>query len=167
EVTALFVGDPIAEHEEGVNLARQHYATDMVSDADIVVANCYSKANEMVLAPGIASPLLSKKGGDMVLIVVTPEGQINHYWTRSFGKVFGGRGWSRKKGLPSNTERLTVMAPYLDRVGGDWIAPYNLINWAKTWPEVIEQLKSRYGDKAKVVVIPDATIQYFPEGLVS
>lgn len=167
EVTALFVGDPIAEHEEGVNLARQHYATDMVSDADIVVANCYSKANEMVLAPGIASPLLSKKGGDMVLIVVTPEGQINHYWTRSFGKVFGGRGWSRKTGLPPNTERLTVMAPYSDRVGGDWIAPYNLINWAKTWPEVIEQLKSRYGDKAKVAVIPDATIQYFPEGLVS
>jgi nickel-dependent lactate racemase len=62
EVTALFVGDLIAEHVEGVKLAREHYATDMVSDADIVVANCYSKANEMVLALGIAPPLLSKRG---------------------------------------------------------------------------------------------------------
>jgi len=163
EVTALFVGDLIAEHVEGVKLAREHYATDMVSDADIVVANCYSKANEMVLALGIAPPLLSKNGGDMVIIVVTPEGQINHYWIRSFGKIFGGRAWFPRRGLPPNTKRLTIMAPYSDKVGGDWIAPYNLINWAKTWPEVIQDLKGRYGDRAKVTVIPDATIQYFPD----
>jgi len=163
EITALFVGDPIEEHIQGVKLAREHYATDMVTDCDIVVANCYSKANEMVLAPRVASPLLSQKGGDMVLIVVTPEGQINHYWTRSFGKKFGGRAWASKTTLPPNTNRLTVMAPYSDKVSADWVAPYNLINWAKAWPEVLQMLKKTYGDKAKVAVIPDATIQYFPE----
>ena len=163
EVTALFVGGPIEEHVEGVKLAREHYATDMVTDCDIVVANCFCKANEMVLAPAVASPLLSQKGGDMVLIVVTPEGQINHYWSRSFGKHFGGRAWARKTSLPRNTKRLTVMAPYSDRVGSDWLAPHNLINWAKAWPEVMQELKNRYGDKAKVAVIPDATIQYFPD----
>jgi len=169
EVTALFVGDPIEEHAEGVKLAKEHYATDIVSDADIVMANCYSKANEMSLAPPIASSLLSQKGGDMVLIVVTPAGQITHYSERSFGKNFGGRGWwaaagaGACKSLPRNTKRLTIMAPYSDKVGGDWVAPYNLINWAKTWTEVIQELKSRYGDKAKVAVIPDATIQYFPD----
>ena len=165
EVTALFVGDPIEEHAEGVKLAREHYATNMVSGCDIVVANCYSKANEMVLAPAVASPLLSQKGGDMVVIVVTPEGQINHYWARSFGRRFGGRGWVRRTSLPRNTKRLTIMAPYSDKVGGDWVAPYSSINWAKTWAEVIEELKNRYGDKAKVAVIPDATIQYFPGAL--
>jgi len=165
EITALFVGDPIEEHIEGVKLAREHYATDMVADCDIVVANCYCKANEMVLAPAVASPLLSQKGGDMVLIVVTPEGQINHYWSRSFGKNFGGRAFSPKTSRPDNTERLTVMAPYPDKVGGDWVAPYNLINRAKAWSEVIQQLKNIYGDKAKVAVIPDATIQYFPDAL--
>lgn len=169
EITALFVGDPVEEHIEGVKLAREHYATDMVSDADIVVANCYSKANEMVLAPPVASPLLSKKGGDMVLTAVTPEGQITHYFERSFGKNFGGRGWraagtgARNISLPRNTKRLTIMAPYSDKVGGDWVAPYSLINWAKTWAEVIQELKNRYGIKAKVAVIPDATIQYFPD----
>ena len=162
EVTALFVGDPIDEHIQGVKLAREHYATDMVADCDILVANCYSKANETVLAPAVASPLLSQKGGDMVIIVVTPEGQINHYFVRSFGKRFGGRGWVRSTGLPRNTSRLTIMAPYPDKVGADWVAPYSSVNWAKTWAEVVEGLKSRYGDKARVAVIPDATIQYFP-----
>jgi len=167
EITALFVGDPIEEHAEGVKSAKEHYATDMVTAVDIVVANCYSKANEMPLAPPVASPLLSQKGGDMVLTVVTPEGQITHYSERSFGKKFGGRGWLAAgdgacKSLPRNTKRLTIMAPYPDKVGGDWVAPYNLINWAKTWAEVIQELKSSYGAKAKVAVIPDATIQYFP-----
>ena len=166
EVTALFVGDPVEEHVEGVKLAVEHYATDMVRDADIVVANCFAKANEMILAPPIASPLLSPKGGDMVLVVVTPEGQINHYFDRSFGRNFGGQGWgplSRKTSLPKNTKKLTIMAPYSDKVGADWVAPYELVNWAKTWQEVIQDLRDRYGDKAKVAVIPDATMQYFPE----
>lgn len=163
EVTALFVGDPIGEHNEGVKLASQHYATDMVNDCDIVVANCYSKANEMVLAPAVATPLLKKSGGDFVIICVTPEGQINHYWSRSFGKNFGGRAWGRKTSLPRNTSRLTMMQPYADRVGGDWVAPYESINWARSWPDALEGLKNRYGDKARVAVVPDVTIQYFPD----
>jgi len=171
EITALFIGDPAKEFKEAVKLAKEHYATDMVHDADIVVANCYSKANEMPLAVPIASPLLSHSGGDMVLIVVTPEGQIPHYFDRSFGKDFGGRGWNaplpggRCPGLPPNTKRLTIMAPYPDRVGDDWVAPYELINRASSWTEVIEELKSTYGDKAKVAIIPDATVQYFPDVL--
>ncbi len=165
EITALFVGEPIEEHREGVRVAREHYATEMVWNADIVVANCFSKANEMVLAPAVASPLLSSKGGDMVIIVVTPEGQITHYFYRSFGRNFGGRGWTRRTALPPNTKSLTIMAPYSDRTGGDWVAPYELINWAKTWSEVIQELKERYGNKAKVAVIPDVTVQYFPDAI--
>ena len=169
EITALFVGDPIEEHIEGVKLARDYYATNMVSDADIVIANCYSKANEMCLALPIASSLLSQKGGDIVLIAVTPEGQINHYLERSFGKKFGGRSWqitrNLSKNLLRNIRRLTVMTPYSDKVGGDWVAPFSLIHQAKTWAEVAHELKNRYGATAKVAVIPDATAQYFPEAL--
>ena len=102
----------------------------------------------------------------MVLIVITPEGQIHHYFDRSFGKNLGGLGWGplcRKNSLPENTKKLIIMAPYSDKVGGDWVAPYELINWVKTWSEVIQDLGDRYGNKAKVAVIPDATIQYFPD----
>jgi hypothetical protein len=67
--------------------------------------------------------------------------------------------------LPKNTSRLTILAPYPDKVGADWVAPYHLINWAKTWNEVLKELKATYGNKAKVAVIPDATMQYFPEAL--
>lgn len=169
EVTALFVGDPLEEFTEGVKLAREHYGTAMVRDADIVIANCFSKANEMLLAPVVASPMLPKTGGDMVVIAITPEGQIHHYLLRSFGKKFGGRAWKTKgpegvpTGLPAGTKRLTVLAQYADRVGADWLAPPDMINWAKAWPEVLHKLRSEYGEKAKVAVIPDATIQYFPE----
>jgi lactate racemase len=165
EIVALFVGDVVEEYAEGVKFARKHYATDMVSDADIVIANCYSKANEMALAPGIASPLLTKSGGDMVVIAITPEGQITHYWGRSFGKKFGGRAWLPITRLPDRTRRLTVMTPYPDRVGSDWLAPYDQITWARSWAEVIKQLKDSYGNRARVAVIPDATLQYFPEAL--
>jgi len=165
EITDLLVGDVVKEYAEGVKLAREHYATDMVSDADIVIANCYGKANEMALAPGIASPLLSSKGGEMVIIAITPEGQITHYWGRSFGKNFGGRAWLPKTSLPDRTKKLFIMTPYPDRTGADWVAPYELITWARSWAEVIQQLKQSYGDKAKVAVIPDATLQYFPAAL--
>jgi len=169
QVTGLFVGDFIGEYKAGVKVAREHYATEMVTDCNIVVANCYQKANEITLAPFIASPLLTKKGGDMVLMSVYPAGQILHYFGRSFGKKFGGRGWNvpgpegRHAGLPENAKKLTVFMPYPDKAGVDWLAPYELVNFASSWNEVITDLKKRYGSKAKVAVIPDATVQYFPD----
>ena len=165
EIVALFVGDVVEEYAEGVKYARKHYATELVKDADIVIANCYSKANEMTLAPRVASPLLSEKGGDMVIMAVTPEGQILHYLGRSFGRNFGGRLWVKKTALPERTKRLIVMTPYPDKTGADWVAPYEQINWAKSWPEVLEMLKKNHGNSTKVAVIPDATLQYFPEAL--
>jgi lactate racemase len=164
-IVAIFIGDVVDEYAEGVKFARKHYATEMVKDADIVIANCYSKANEMTLAPRVATPLLNENGGDLVVIAITPEGQITHYLGRSFGREFGGRLWVKKTGLPERTKRLTVMTPYPDRSGADWLAPYELITWARSWPEVVQQLKNSYGDTARVAVIPDATLQYFPEAL--
>jgi len=40
-----------------------------------------------------------------------------------------------------------------------------MISWARSWPEVLRELKKTYGARAKVAVIPDATIQYFPDAL--
>ena len=162
EITALFVGDPTLEHIEGVKVARTHFATELTSGADIVIANCYSKANEIILAPLIAASTLSDKGGDMVIIAITPEGQIPMYWTRSWGKSMGGQGWYPRERLPLNTRRLTIMSPYPEKAAIDCIAPYELVNWAKTWDEVIGEMQKMYGDRAKVVVIPDVTVQYFP-----
>jgi nickel-dependent lactate racemase len=171
EITALFVGDPVAEHLEGIKLAREHYATPLVNDCDVVVANCYMKANEHALSKAIASPLLKKSGGDMVVISVYPAGQIVHYFGRTFGKNLSGRGYNLpgfeggRLDVPLNARSLTLMTPYPDRTGADWLAPYHVINYANDWDEVLDFLKRRNGERTKVAVIPDATIQYFPEAL--
>src|SRR4030066_2532174 len=46
EITSLFVGDPILEHQEGMKLAREVYATTPAKNMDIVIVNSYSKPNE-------------------------------------------------------------------------------------------------------------------------
>ena len=162
QVTHIFAGDVIEEHEAGVMVARDYWATAATNDHDIVVANSFSKANEALLAAGFTAPLLKESGGDMVLLVVTPEGQINHYWSRSFGKHLGGRSFRPKTQLPPNTKRITMMQPYPDFVGADWVAPYEMVNFTRSWSETLAQLKETWGASAKVGVIPDASVQYFP-----
>ena len=99
----------------------------------------------------------------MVLIANAPEGQVTHYIAGSFGKKTGGRLWLPRTSLPPNVKRLIVFTPYIDRAGGDWLAIPESIVWAKTWPEVLERLTETHGEKARVAVVPDATMQYFTD----
>jgi len=55
-----------------------------------------------------------------------------------------------------------VFTPHIDRSGADWLAPPEAIIWLKTWDEVLKELKIVYPGVARVAVIPDATVQYFP-----
>ena len=162
ETTAIFVGDPIAEHHQAVTRAKEHYATKIINDVDIIIANAYSKASELIVALIPAAKLARKEGSSLVLVAVTPEGQITHYLTRSFGHKIGGRLWQPKTALPSKIERLIIFTPYMDRTAGDWIAPAEAVIWCQKWGEVIAELRRVYPGKAKVAVIPDSTIQYFP-----
>jgi len=164
ETTALFVGEPGKAHEQGVALAREVYATQSVAGNDIAVLNTYAKANEAVLASPQATPLLREDGGDVVLIANAPDGQVTHYLLRSFGKKLGGRLWSERSSLPPRVRRLIILSPYIDRAGVDWIGPPDSITWAKDWPQVVAELRAHHGDRARVAVVPDATIQYFPQG---
>jgi nickel-dependent lactate racemase len=163
ETSALFIGEVEATHKEGVRLAKEVYATPKIEGMDVVIANAYSKGNEAMLAVPIAAELLKESGGDVVLIVNTPEGQITHYIMRSFGKRISGRLWRPRTRLPRKVKRLFVLAPYKDKAGADWIAPLDSIVWAKTWDEVLAELRIAYAAGAKAAVIPDATIQYLKE----
>ena len=58
---------------------------------------------------------------------------------------------------------MIVLGPYVDRAGLDWIGAPELITLANSWSEVLDMLKMSHGDSAKVAIIPDATLQYFPE----
>ncbi|MFH0914223.1 MAG: lactate racemase domain-containing protein [Chloroflexota bacterium] len=163
ETTALFAGDPLLVHQEGVKLAKGHYATEAVTGADIVVVNTYAKANECVIAMAVASPLLEGQGGDLVLITNTPEGQVIHYLMGYFGKHHSGSRFPViMKSFPPGVKRMTILAPYVDRAGERWFGTPGSITWKKTWDEVRGMLEETYDKRAKVAVIPDGTMQYFP-----
>jgi nickel-dependent lactate racemase len=161
ETTDLFVGDPIDAHVAGVKVAKEVYPTSKVPDADIVVANTFSKANESVIALKVASQLLEKSSGDVVLIINAPDGQVTHYLRRGFGKTVGGRLWSPITKLPQGVRRLLVVSDYPDLAGWEMFAPVNQIIWKRNWREALDDLEANYGGRARVAILPDATIQYF------
>jgi len=162
DTIGIFCGDLVKAHREGVKMARQVYATESPGNADIVVANSYAKANETALVVSLGTKLLKESGGDLVVIGNIPEGQICHYLARSFGKKIGGQLYGAHKKLPSKVKRMYALGPYLDKAGLDWIGPIDLIILLNSWGEILAALKKNYGNRAKAVVLPDATLQYFP-----
>lgn len=163
DTIGLFVGDLVAAHREGVKMAEKVYATKIPAEADIVVANSHAKANEACLVVHTGSKLLKKNGGDLVVIGNIPEGQICHYLVRSFGKKMGGRIWGPIAELPERVRRMIALGPYIDRAGLDWIGPLDKMIIVNSWAEILAMLKKSYGNKARVTVIPDGTLQYFPD----
>jgi len=162
DTIALFCGDLVEAHREGVKMGRKIYATEAPGEADIVVANTYAKANEAALVAGLGSKLLKDSGGDLVVIGNIPEGQICHYLARSFGKKIGGQLYGHRTKLPPRVKRMFALGPYIDKAGLDWIGPIDQIIILNSWAEILDALKKNHGNKAKAVVIPDGTLQYFP-----
>lgn len=160
DITALFVGDPIAQYYEGVKLAKRHYLTPKPERAEIVVANCNAKINEAVIGMAVAESLLPDSGGTIVMINNNPSGEVCHYLRRSFGNHMGGRFW-RPPTISKKIKRLILLMPYKNKASTDWLAPSEAITWAKKWEDVLKILNSDYPDGGRVAVIPDATIQLF------
>jgi nickel-dependent lactate racemase len=162
DTIAIYCGDLVEAHREGVKMARQVYATESPPEADIVVANTYAKANETALVAGLGTKLLKESGGDLVVIGNIPEGQICHYLGRSFGKTIGGQLYGAHKDLPPRVNRMFALGPYIDKAGLDWIGAVDKITILNSWTEIIGALKNGNGSKPRAVVIPDGTLQYFP-----
>ena len=163
EITGLFVGDPILEHQEWMKLAKEVYATVPVKDMDVSVVNAYSKANECVIAPFIGIPSLKEEGGDLVIIANEPAGQVVHYLFGEFGRC-GEGGMRLPQSMPNKVKRLIILSPFKDHVGACFFGKVDCLLWAKTWEEVLDLLKAEWGDRARVAVYPDGTIQYFKTG---
>ncbi|HEX78437.1 MAG TPA: DUF2088 domain-containing protein [Dehalococcoidia bacterium] len=160
DTTALFVGDPILEYDEAVKLAKEHYLSPVVEDADIVVANGNAKVTEAVVGARVAEATLPERGGTLVLISNNPVGEVPHYLMRKHGRNTGGQLWKDPPKL-SRARKFILLMPYMDRASLDWLAPLEDINVVGTWDEVIGMLKADFGNKAKVAVVPDITMQYF------
>jgi len=156
---AIFVGEPEAEYHEAVKFAVPHYATKPVPGADVVVVNTYCKGNEAAVGLIIGIPMLLEKGGDLVLIMDCPAGQVVHYLLGSFGGKAKGRLFSAVDFQLPWLKRLVALSPQFERSTTDWIAIPNAV-WVKTWSEVMDVIKQDFPNGARVAVIPDGTIQY-------
>lgn len=160
EITGLYVGDPILEHRDGVKLAQEVYSTAPAKGMDAVVVNTYAKPNECAIAPFLGIPSLKEEGGDLVILSNEPGGQVVHYLFGEFGKCGEGR-LRLPQPLPSKIKRFIILSPFKDLAGACYFGDVSSILWVKTWEEVLDLLKSEWGNKAKVAVYPDGTIQYF------
>ena len=158
EPCAVFAGETEAEFNEALKYAVPHYATTVVPGVDVAVVNNLSKANEAIVGLLMGIPMLTEKGGDLVLIMDCPAGQVVHYLLGSFGKSTGGRLF-RPLRFRLPWLKLIVMSPQFEMSFGDWLAIPDTL-WVRTWPEVMEILNEDFPHGARAAVIPDGTIQY-------
>jgi nickel-dependent lactate racemase len=165
DTTALFVGEVEEAFLAGAQLAESHYATELPDKADIIVANCYSKGSEALLSVPACMPFFSVGSAkDMVVIVGAPEGQVTHYIYGPFGKTTGGRHFLQSPAVADipGLNRMIIFSCCGDKAGENWIGLEGS-EVVHAWEDVIDRLRQVHGDQAKVAVIPDATIQYFPQ----
>lgn len=156
-ITRIFAGDPIEEHHEGVEKAKEYYRTDKAQGMDLVISNAYCKANEAGLAKHLAMDSLKEEGGDFVLVANTPEGLAPHYLYGRWGSSrIGGVDWNEKKPFPEKVEKMIIFTKYIDKGQGWWIGPKDELNWCKEWDQVLKLTDKEPKD---VALYPDATIQ--------
>ncbi len=137
--TDIFAGDVIKAQREGVEVAQEHYRTPLLSEADIVVSNAYSKASEAAIA---SWPVLTlKEGGDFVLIVNAPTGQVTHFVHGRWGTELFGDLYLPPPNILNKAGRIILFSEFPEQ---------------QPWLELAPPEKTV---KAKVAVYPDATVQ--------
>jgi nickel-dependent lactate racemase len=158
--TDVFAGELFEAHAKAVALAREVYDTEPnPCNKDLAITNAFAKANEMPISVLLGRLALKEFSGTVVAIANSPEGQVVHYLLDKFGKNYGGRQYP-VGAIPAGVD-VIVMAPYLDKTFGDWMANPEVITWTKNWEQTLELLKRSFGPGTQAAVMPNATMQYF------
>jgi nickel-dependent lactate racemase len=160
-IIGLVAGDHIEAYHAGVREAQQLYGTPKAEGADVVVVNANAKASEAAIAVLFAAQSLKEEGGELVVVVDSPIGQMTHYLLGAFGKETGGRLWNRQGYLPERVNRVIALSSYPDRAGGDWFAPAEKLTWAAGWEEVLGLLREKHGPGTRAAVYIDGTMQFY------
>jgi nickel-dependent lactate racemase len=158
DVADMICGDVVEAHRAGTKIAREHYATQTVENADISIGNCYPMANEGYKAYHIAIESV-REGGDLVFLIYTPEGCRVHYYNGRFGTNHGGRGWRPdvyvKK--PWKMERVLAICP--SHIKSDEAYYGEGSTWLQSWQKAREMLEQTHGSEASVALYPCAAMQ--------
>jgi len=160
---AIFCGHVQSEYYQAAEAATAHYATSPIPDTDVAVVNTYCKGNEAIIGMIMGITMLTQKGGDLVLIMDFPTGQVVHYLIGSFGKHIKTRQFQPVNYSLPWIKRVIVLCPQFEHSMADWLAMPGT-KWVKSWEEVTAILRQDYPDGARVAVVPDGTIQYISPG---
>jgi lactate racemase len=160
ETTGLYAGDLFQIHEKAVAEAKLLYRTDPApKDKNIVIANAFSKPNEMGIAIVLGAMALEKFTGTVVVIADSPEGQVPHYLLGRFGSDYGGRQYP-VAAIPDSV-KVILMTAYPDRTLLDWFANPEVATVVRDWDEVLALVRPYHGQGTRAAVLPNATMQYF------
>ena len=159
ETTAIFAGALKPTYAVAIQEAKAHYLTPRAKGKDIVIANTFAKANEAWIGLGITYPALKPEGGDIVIIANNPEGQVTHYLLGPFGNTIWGP-LRRERKIPQQVNRLIVYTEYPDLGSRAWFGTTDKTLFLHNWDDVLQILQEAHGKDAKVVVYPNAEIQY-------
>ena len=159
ETTAIFTGALKPTYAIAIQEAKAHYLTPKAKGKDIVIANTFAKSNEAWIGLGITYPALKPEGGDIVIIANNPGGQVTHYLLGPFGETIWGP-LRRERKIPQQVNRLIVYTEYPDLGSRAWFGTTDKTLFLNKWDDVLKVLQEAHGKDAKVVVYPNAEIQY-------
>ncbi len=156
----IVCGEPVEAFRKGVEIARKHYSTKTEDDVDIAIVNGYPMENEAYKALRIGIDSV-REGGDVVILLHTPEGCRGHFYNGRFGMNYGGRGWGPEVYVkkPWRMKRIIAVAPHIS-LSDEWYYGRNSI-WVRSWRKAMRLLSAEHEEKnpIKVAVYPYASIQ--------
>jgi nickel-dependent lactate racemase len=157
---AIYAGALEATYWAGVKEAKTHYKVVAPQDNDIVIANAFCKGDEAYHALQTALPHVTRKGGDLVLMVSSPLGWVYHYLSGSHGRTIGGRNLA-KLALPEHINHAIIYSEFPELRTYDRFAEKDLgkVMLMDKWDNVLSALKGWHGAGAKTAVFTDGTIQ--------
>ncbi len=162
ETSGVFAGDFIEAHRQAVAEAKVLYSLDPVPrNKEIMIANAFTKPNEMPIAVLVGGLGLEGFSGTVVIIANAPEGQVVHYLLGRFGQDYGGRQYPVSP-LPGSLN-LIIQAPHGDKTFADWFSNPEVVTYTRSWKETLRLLRPDHGAGSRVGVVPSATMAYYAD----
>lgn len=158
EICEMFIGPPENIRQMEVKEALSHYKAPAF-EADIVVANVFSKANEGEIGVITCLPCVKKTGGYLVLICNVEGGHVVHYLMGTFGRKFKTR-LKLSVRTPDYVKNVLVFTQYPEESLRDYFEESEKVLFFSKWEELLSFLKERYPAEAFVAVYPSADIHY-------
>jgi lactate racemase len=153
-IAGVVVGDVVAAHRAGVEIARGVFATDAPAEADVVVLSLYPKDGEFLQHLTAFSPYktaprpIVRAGGTVVVALAATEGLGYH-------ALFGpGRRLAAPAATRLRDRDVVFFCPNLYPTE----VPEGTV-LLRTWEETVAWLAAKHGDAASVSVFPCATMQ--------